>query len=618
MPASHEKFGTVLGVAEGGVEVYSCNYKAVNKADYPDRESYRHFIDGEYMGYKWQCVELARRWLYINRGYVFDDVPMAYDIFRLQTVRRVSDGARLPLRSYKNGAKRKPEVGSLIIWKEGGEFHVTGHVAVVTHVEEDHICFIEQNVENTIWPEGQNYSRTLHVSKTKDDGYWLECSIDDATILGWVIQTDDNEHCETFKEPDAKLFNLHAAQAPNECPKTADWLDTKDPAVKAYVQMMGGAKMVCSDANARTYYRLSQTCEDELKRATNELHAMITHATYAVLHDDNLLRKFNLPEILWPKIRQSWNNRQNQIITGRMDFAVSEAGIKLYEYNADSASCHMETGFVQNEWANAYGCFDGESSGQYLRKYLISSWKESSIEGDLIHIMCDEDQEETYHALWMKSLIEDAGFKTSLIQGSKGLSLNADKQVIDAQGQEVKWVWKTWAWETALDQVRAQLEEAGRFKVGRDADNLCLADVLLHDDVMVFEPLWTLIPSNKAILPILWTIYPDHPYLLKSSFELDEDMLANGYVSKPIVGRCGENISLYDENNSLIRETLGQFDDRDQMYQELWKLPQIEDKKVQVGTFCAGGQYAGSCIRADKSPIITSKSDVYPLRIVTD
>ena len=62
------------------------------------------------------------------------------------------------------------------------------------------------------------------------------------------------------------------------------------------------------------------------------------HATHRVLQEEALLARFNLPRSIWPKIRQSWNNRRNQMITGRFDFSVSENGIKVYEYNADSAS----------------------------------------------------------------------------------------------------------------------------------------------------------------------------------------------------------------------------------------------------------------------------------------
>jgi len=127
----------------------------------PDRHSYRNYLDGIYMGHKWQCVEFARRWMYLNHGYIFDDVAMAYEIFELTSVRDLKNNRRLPLKSFPNGSKHHPEPGCLLIWDEGGEFERTGHVAVVTEVFPDCIRFIEQNVSNRVWPQGRDYSREI-------------------------------------------------------------------------------------------------------------------------------------------------------------------------------------------------------------------------------------------------------------------------------------------------------------------------------------------------------------------------------------------------------------------------------------------------------------------------
>ena len=83
-------FGTALGTAPGGVVSYSSDYDTADEKTYPNRSSYRSYYDGIYMGYKWQCVEFARRWLYVNKGYIFNDVSMAYEIFNLRSVRQIS------------------------------------------------------------------------------------------------------------------------------------------------------------------------------------------------------------------------------------------------------------------------------------------------------------------------------------------------------------------------------------------------------------------------------------------------------------------------------------------------------------------------------------------------
>lgn len=115
------KFGTVLGLAPGGVPAYSSDYATADDTLLPDRRSYRSSIDGTFLGYKWQCVEFARRWLYLTKGYIFDDIAMAYDAFRPRIAHNVKTHKLLPLRSFCNGSKRPPEPGCLLVWDEDGE-----------------------------------------------------------------------------------------------------------------------------------------------------------------------------------------------------------------------------------------------------------------------------------------------------------------------------------------------------------------------------------------------------------------------------------------------------------------------------------------------------------------
>ncbi|GAB6054408.1 bifunctional glutathionylspermidine amidase/synthase [Magnetospira thiophila] len=616
------KFGTVLGVAEGGVAVYSSHYASADRDDLPNRQAYRSVIDGVYLGYKWQCVELARRWLYLNKGYVFDDIAMAYDIFRLRHVTVVADGTKLPLHSFANGSKRPPEPGCLLIWNEGGEFDVTGHVAVATEVLPDRVRCIEQNVEDKIWPPGQSFSRELKATTGADGSYWIDCTYGNSGIMGWVIQTDDPTHAEDLSDPSPDLFNLRARELPPEQRADGPWLDQSRADDAAFLALMGGDRLSTQSADQFRYFHVSETAIREVKRATNELHAMFMHATERVLQDETLLRHFNLPPALLPRIRQSWDNRRNQMITGRFDFCLSERGLKVYEYNCDSASCHMETGRVQGLWAEHFGCSEGRDAGADLFKELVAAWSEAEV-GGVLHIMCDRDAEETYHAEFMKTAMVAAGLSCKIVKGVAGLRWGADGRVLDAEGTEINWVWKTWAWETALDQIRDQLSEDDQnLRLGRTIDRATqpprLVDVLLRPDVMVFEPLWSLIPSNKAMLPVLWSIFPDHPYLLDSHFELTDSLTANGYVVKPIVGRCGENIRIVDAANRLMTETEGRFDDRDRIYQQLFPLPRLHGLNVQLSSFSVAGTYAGSCLRTDSSAIITTGSDILPLRVLPD
>lgn len=624
MPAS---FGTVLGMAPGNVPVHSSDYDSADRSVLRSRQDFRSQLDGVYLGHKWQCVELARRWMYLNKGYIFDDIAMAYDIFRLRDVRMVADGRLLPLQSIRNGAKRPPEPGCLMIWNEGGEFDVTGHVAVVTEVLADRVRCVEQNVEDTVWPEGHTWSRELPMRRDRDGGYWVDCTFHDASILGWVIQSDDPAHAEADLEGNPGLFELHyhtlaSGRHAGQEKSSQDWLDMTDPKQHAYVESMHGQHATSNGHNLQAYYTISETALREVRRATNELHRMFLHATNQVLENDDLLRRFNIPAALWPRIKQSWNNRRNQMITGRFDFAVSPRGVKAYEYNADSASCYMESGFVHNRWAAHFGCTEGHNPAEHLLDALTDAWKEADVQG-VLHIMQDRDIEETYHALFMKEAIEKAGIPAKIIKGQASLTWDDESWVCDADGLRIRFVWKTWAWETALDQIRDDLEEDEKnLRLHRHVDHRQhqprLVDVLLREEVMVFEPLWTLITSNKAILPVVKSMFPSSRFLLDTQYELTDSLRSAGYAAKPIVGRCGANIAIVDRREEVVAETDGQFEQRDQIFQELHRLPKIEGHNVQIHAFSVAGTYAGAGARVDPSMIITTDSDLLPLRVLPD
>ena len=122
------------------------------------------------------------------------------------------------------------------------------------------------------------------------------------------------------------------------------------------------------------------------------------------------------------------------------------------------------------------------------------------------------------------------------------------------------------------------------------------------------EPAWKMILSNKAILPILWELYPDCPYLLPAYFE--EGKLTN-YVKKPILSREGANIDLVMKNMSLAK-TDGQYGNEGYIYQELFTLPNYADHYPVIGAWIIGQEAAGIGIREADSLITDNKSRFVP------
>ena len=542
---------------------------------------------------------------------------MAYEIFALRFLRHVVDDGILPLRAYQNGSQMKPTAGSLLIWAEGGEFEHTGHVAIITQVFDNKVRIVEQNVLHHKLPAGQQWTRELPLN-TDNGSYTLSDTFTDTTILGWMIQTDNNQYA--YKEPEInpQLMELHAAQLDSQVNFKQCWLDESNPIELAYVKANHGYKL---NANPHEYFTISSTAENQLMQATNEVHLMYLHATEKVLKDDNLLKLFNIPEILWPRLRLSWQNRRHDMVTGRLDFCMDHRGLKVYEYNADSASCHTETGLIIDKWSKVGGINAGWNPGERLQELLTDTWKHTTAK-PFIHIMQDKDSEEDYHALFMAQSIKAAGFECKIIHGLDELVWNETGQVVDGEGQVLQCVWKTWAWETALEQLRQESESdlSGLpIRTGHPHHNdVRLIDVLLRPEIRVFEPLWTVIPGNKSILPILWSLFPHHPYLLDTDFEINDELRQTGYAVKPIAGRCGNNIGLVDHQDDILDETCGQFAHQENVYQQLWCLPKVAERYIQVCTFTVGGHYGGACLRSDPSLVIKKDSDIEPLWVLDD
>ncbi|MEQ4922835.1 bifunctional glutathionylspermidine amidase/synthase [Proteus hauseri] len=611
----HEPFGTLLGYAPGGVAIYSSDYSSIDKEDYAANDSFRSYIGNEYMGHKWQCVEFARRFLYLHYGTVFTDVGMAYEIFSLRFLRKTIDDDILPLQAFANGSKQAPTVGALLIWQEGGEFKVTGHVAVITEVLEDKVRIAEQNVIHTRLPVGQQWTRELPL-QVNEEGYFIQDTFDNTTLLGWMIQTEPNAYSLPQQKVVPEYLAIHAELIENKGQFAGKWLDENSELEKAYVLAQHGHII---NQNSYEYFTISESAEQELIRASNELHLMYLHATEKVLKDDKLLRLFDIPEVLWPRIRLSWQHRRHQMITGRLDFCMDERGLKVYEYNADSASCHTEAGLVIEKWAKQAGITQGFNPGERLLDALADAWKHSDVK-PFVHILQDDDCEEDYHALFMQQALTTAGYESKILRGLGELHWNNQGQLIDADNRNVECVWKTWAWETALDQLREESEQQALIPIrtGAFENEVRLVDVLLRPEVTVFEPLWTLIPSNKAILPVLWQLFPNHPYLLDTDFEITPHLTQRGYAIKPIAGRCGNNIGLVDHKENVLDETYGQFAHQENIYQELWCLPKVANRYIQVCTFTVGGHYGGCCLRSDPTLVIKKESDIEPLIVVED
>ena len=130
------------------------------------------------------------------------------------------------------------------------------------------------------------------------------------------------------------------------------------------------------------------------------------------------------------------------------------------------------------------------------------------------------------------------------------------------------------------------------------------------------EPPWKSILSNKALLPMLWEMFPNHPNLLPAFFE-DDLQLADGVdslVKKPIFSREGANISIV-RNQAEVATSDGPYGEEGYIYQATHMLPRFGENFTLIGSWLVDDEAAGISIREDAGPI-TQDMSRYPPHII--
>ena len=606
-------FNQVLGTAFTNVPAYSNT----------DDETFsigRHYLHGIFMGIKWQCVEYARRWLLLRKGCVFKNVRHAADIWtQLTSVERVTDGEHFPLKAHPNGSPTMPNAGSFLIYCRCEEQPV-GHIAVICEVGSDYVRIAEQNNKFHYWEGG--YARQLSMI-CKDGLYFIE---DEDPIYGWM-EIEDNNQLKPLDELDINAIHSDYQQSPpmgkierHTVPQkqegtNGDWLDENNPAENFFIQRYGkDPQQINLSSGHLPYYKINSDFLLNVGESSNELHRMFLEATNRVIHDDELLTRFGISEIFWNRIRQSWANDQDLTITGRFDFAFNGTQLKVLEYNADTSTRLFECAIIQKKWPAAINLPSAFAPSWRLNSALINSWKRLKLTSK-VHLFIDDNEDERQMALYMQNLMKEAGIESKLCVGTGHLHWK-DKIIVDSDGEAIQFVWKSWMWDAVFEDYLAATKEPA-LNNADSSKHPRISDVLLNDQIKVVEPLWKVITSNKALLPLLCQMYPNHPLLLRSEWNLTDDLKSMPYVKKPMVGRHGQNITIYGPNGEfVIAAREGHFSNRDSIYQEMFSQKSDHGYQHIISSWIIRGLYAGLCVHEDQNLITNDNSPMIPCCIV--
>jgi glutathionylspermidine synthase len=330
-----------------------------------------------------------------------------------------------------------------------------------------------------------------------------------------------------------------------------------------------------------------------VEKATAELWDLCLGAVQHVM-DNNLYSRFSIPETFIPYIERTWQE-DHPAIYGRFDFAYRDGQLKLLEFNADTPTSLYEAGIVQWFWLQDFDKTKDQFNS--IHEKLIAYWQylKNYLNPGPLHFSCvKQSLEDLTNTEYMRDCAIQGGLDTRLLFIDDIGWDSATNSFADMQDQPIRNIFKLYPWEWMVSETFGA-------NILKDANR-----------AFWIEPAWKMILSNKAILPILWELYPDCPWLLPAYF--DSGRLTD-YVQKPKLSREGANIQMV-QGSTLLQQSNGDYGKEGYIYQQLFPLPEFNGNYPVLGSWIIGQEPAGMGIRESNTLITDNLSRFIPHYIV--
>jgi glutathionylspermidine synthase len=337
------------------------------------------------------------------------------------------------------------------------------------------------------------------------------------------------------------------------------------------------------------YYVLNNEDVELIEEATENLWSCCLEAVDYII-SEKLYDNFGINSNFIAYIERSWE-RKDPSVYGRFDFTFENGIPKLLEFNADTPTSLFESSVVQWFWLEDFAPHKDQFNS--IHEKLIDRWKELSNLG-VSHFTCvKENTEDLITTEYLRDTAEQAGIISSFVF-IEDIGWNQLKQCfVDLDDRDINCLFKLYPYEWLFEEG--------------------FADGILQTEnyTKLIEPAWKSLLSNKAILPVLWKLFPNHKNLLPSYFERDRNLVGNDFVRKPIFSREGANITL-QKKDTIIEQTFGEYGKEGFIYQKLCPLPNYNGNYPLVGSWIIGDEPAGVGIRESNSLITDNLSRFVP------
>lgn len=340
------------------------------------------------------------------------------------------------------------------------------------------------------------------------------------------------------------------------------------------------------------YYRFTSAEVDEVEAAANKLHEMCLAAIEHVV-SQKLYPLMGIDPDVAPLITKSWTTREPSIY-GRFDFLYDgKSPPKLLEYNADTPTTLFESSIVQWQWKG--DCQPKADQFNSIHEALVARWRSLLVgrrNANSLHVTCATPlPEDEATVQYIGQTAKEAGYTVTFLPIQEIGWADGAKCFVDLADKPMTQIFKLYPWEWLVrDSFGANIGLSG---------------------ALFLEPAWKMLLSTKALLPLLWELYPEHPNLLPA-FTTEDALRSLPHVRKPLLGREGSNIMILDGTGKVVEESPGEYDKSGYIYQAYSPAPVFDGHRPNVGVWIVGDAACGMIVREDTSAIIKNTSSCVP------
>lgn len=319
---------------------------------------------------------------------------------------------------------------------------------------------------------------------------------------------------------------------------------------------------------------------DELEATTETLHKMCVEAANYLATGE--LGGLGLPAGALELVKYSIANDPPSIY-GRFDLHYDGTGpAKLFEYNADTPTGLLEAAVAQWYWLQEV--YPEKDQWNSIHERLVDAWKAAKLPSPVVHFAHfegEESGEEWMTVAYLRDTADQAGLQTV---GMTVENIGWDgTYFVDNDARPMRTIFKLYPWENMLREKFGNLIMRG------------------HSNAATWiEPVWKVVLSNKALLPALWHLFPDHPNLLPAY--MGQPGPLEYWIAKPLHGREGDSMKWHTPEGDGEAEAKN-WGPEGYAYQQWYPLPDFDGNRPVLGPWVIDGKPAGLGIRESDGPI---------------